>query len=286
MAIISALVTTPLRLGDSMVQLPAHGQPLAQATCTNSQLWRRVHQQIPTRSYTRGRDGQGYTTLAGKFTFLGVLALGGRAAELQHRRWARHSKTVLIATATAVPRVPDATGSMANCMDHVVSEAMRFTQRVDDGLQPKLWREADLVLVGPSRSGKTTLANYLARLGLKVANYPLVPGEEPPPELLKIDERRVVKLTIHASELQAIREDRAKRLGLPKSAYAASAEIQKELDWVKCFYFRNFPRQPIIDTARTGVAGTAALILSQLNRAGIDLSSVSGAGNSVSTLMS
>lgn len=271
-----------------MAQLPAHGQPSAQASCTSNWLSRRVHQQISKRSYTGGKDVQGDETFSGKFTFLGVLALGGRAAELHRRRCvasARQSNTTLIATAAAVPMVHEVAGSMTNCMDHVVSEAVRFAQRVDDGLQPDLWREADLVLIGPSRSGKTTLANYLARLGLKVANYPLVPGEEPPPELLKIDRRRVVKLTIHASELQAIREDRAKKLGMLKSAYAAPAEIQKELDWVKCFYTKNFPRQPIIDTAKAGVAGTAAVILSHLNQAGIDLSSVSGAGNSVSTLI-
>ena len=47
---------------------------------------------------------------------------------------------------------------------------------------PHLWDECDIMLIGPSRAGKTPLSFYLAQRGFKVANYPLVPEEEPPKE--------------------------------------------------------------------------------------------------------
>jgi len=167
-----------------------------------------------------------------------------------------------------------------------IREAMDFAARVDDGVQPSLWKEADLILLGPSRSGKTTLATFLAKLGLKVANYPLVLGEEPPPELLEIDPNRIVKLTTQADQLKHIREERMRKLGRAGSQYSAMANIRKELSWVKTFYIRNFPRWPMIDTAKAGVAEAAAMIFSQLDTAGVDTEAVSDIGTAVSSLLS
>ena len=50
--------------------------------------------------------------------------------------------------------------------------------------------EADIVLVGVSRTSKTPLSMYLGYLGYKTANVPIVKGIEPPPELFEIDRRR------------------------------------------------------------------------------------------------
>ena len=67
-----------------------------------------------------------------------------------------------------------------------VKEAKDFAERADDGVQPEMWQDADVILVGPSRTGKTTLANFLARLGLRAANCPLVQGEDIPQNLFHI----------------------------------------------------------------------------------------------------
>jgi len=186
--------------------------------------------------------------------------------------------------ASAGSSLADLSSTVAAGFERVVQEAMEFAQNADDGVQPKLWEEADVLLLGPSRTGKTTLANYLARLGLKVANYPLVPGEEPPPELLQLDQSKVIKLTTQPEQLQAIRQERMQRLGRSVSAYATFDNIRRELSWVKTFYIRNFPRMPVIDTAKWTLAESAALITAQIGvqmgTAGIDTDMLAGAAQS------
>jgi len=200
----------------------------------------------------------------------------------------RHSVAVVKAATKVAGGAPDLSAAidMAAGLGRSIEEAMEFAKRADDGVQPQLWEEADVVLVGPSRTGKTTLANYLAERGLKVANYPLVPGEDPPPELLQLDQRRVVKLTTQPEQLQAIRQERMKRLGRSVSKYAAFDAIRKELSWVQTFYIRNFPKWPTIDTAKVGIAEAATLIVTQLDTAGVDVDSLGEIAQSVASLMS
>ena len=92
--------------------------------------------------------------------------------------------------------------------------AIEFTMTHDDGQHPAGWPQADIVLVGVSRAGKTPLSMYLAVLGWKVANIPLVPEVPPPPELFKLDRRRVIGLTIRLDQLIVFREQRYARLGV------------------------------------------------------------------------
>lgn len=98
-------------------------------------------------------------------------------------------------------------------------DALQFTLKADDGQSPWLLGEADVVLVGVSRSGKTPLGVTLSQsTGWKVANVPLVPECPPPKELLDgavVDPRRVFCLTVAPSQLKRIREARlANRLGV------------------------------------------------------------------------
>ena len=93
--------------------------------------------------------------------------------------------------------------------------AIEFTMAHDDGQHPAGWAQADIVLTGVSRAGKTPLSMYLAVLGWKVADIPLVPEVPPPPELFKLDRSRVIGLTIRPDQLIVFREQRYNRLGVP-----------------------------------------------------------------------
>src|SRR6185436_3442997 len=85
--------------------------------------------------------------------------------------------------------------------------AIEFAVKYDDGVGSGL-ADADIVLVGVSRTSKTPLSIYLGYLGYKTANVPLVKGIDPPAELFGIDQARIVGLTIDAQRLSEIREER------------------------------------------------------------------------------
>src|SRR3972149_5429859 len=75
--------------------------------------------------------------------------------------------------------------------------AIEFMMKHDDGQNPRGWPQADILLLGVSRTGKTPLSVYLSTLGWKVANLPLVPQVPVPPALAKIDRRRVIGFADH-----------------------------------------------------------------------------------------
>src|SRR6476646_207229 len=97
--------------------------------------------------------------------------------------------------------------------------AVELAVKYDDGLGSGL-EEADIVLVGVSRTSKTPLSMYLGYLGYKTANVPIVKGIEPPPSLYEIDPLKVVGLTIDASRLAEIRRERARLMQASREKYA------------------------------------------------------------------
>ena len=107
--------------------------------------------------------------------------------------------------------------------------AIEFAVKFDDGVGAGL-HDADIVLVGVSRTSKTPLSIYLGYLGYKTANVPLVKGIEPPPELFTIDQTKIVGLTIDAQRLSEIRGERIRWMRGNKK-YADIAEIYDELDY-------------------------------------------------------
>ncbi|CAE8589294.1 unnamed protein product [Polarella glacialis] len=146
-----------------------------------------------------------------------------------------------------------------------IVRAIEYTRKVDDGVCPNAWKECDIMLIGPSRAGKTPLSFYLAQRGFKVANYPLVPDEEPPKELLELDQDKCFALMISADKLAGIRAERMKQFNRTNTSYADLSEIKKEVNWMKQFYMRKGPRWPIIDTTNAGVVETAARIMEILD---------------------
>ena len=103
-------------------------------------------------------------------------------------------------------------------------DALNFTMMHDDGALPEDIDEADIVLVGISRTSKTPTSIYLANRGIKTANVPLVPGVEPPPALLAAKRPLVVALIASADRISQVRQNRV--LGLqahsPSPEYARS----------------------------------------------------------------
>ncbi len=138
--------------------------------------------------------------------------------------------------------------------------AIEFAVKHDDGKDPKGLLQADVVLVGVSRTSKTPLSMYLAHRNLKVANSPLVPEVEPPQELFWIPENRIVGLTIHPEILREIRMERLNTLGLKSRAnYANMERILEELE-----YARRIMRRlncPVFDVSNKAVEEVASKVL-------------------------
>lgn len=109
--------------------------------------------------------------------------------------------------------------------------AIEYTMAHDDGKDPAGWQEAEIVITGVSRVGKTPVSMYLSVLGWKVANVPLVQGIDPHPKLLEIDRHRLVGLTMHPGQLVIHRQHRQKRLGVPLAQYADPATVLEEVDF-------------------------------------------------------
>ena len=118
-------------------------------------------------------------------------------------------------------------------------EAVEYSVKHDDGLGLKTLGEAQVVVVGVSRTGKTPLSIYLANRGFKVANIPLVIGIPVPAEVAQVDSRRVFGLYVDPHTLQQIRESRLQKMGSRvRTGYTNIEEIQREVDWARGLYRR------------------------------------------------
>jgi regulator of PEP synthase PpsR (kinase-PPPase family) len=146
-------------------------------------------------------------------------------------------------------------------------DAMHYVISHDDGQAHRGMTEADVVLVGVSRSSKTPTCFYLANRGIKAANIPLVPGIEPP-ELLNDPPCPVIGLTIDPKSLIDIRRHRLKLIGTGSEANFARGDtgdyidyeaVEKELLWARRLC--NARGWPTIDVTRRSIEETAATVL-------------------------
>jgi regulator of PEP synthase PpsR (kinase-PPPase family) len=136
--------------------------------------------------------------------------------------------------------------------------AIEFAVKFDDGVGAGL-HEADIVVVGVSRTSKTPLSMYLGYLGYKTANVPVVKGIAPPSALFEIDPAKIVGLTIDAEQLREIRKQRARRLGGNQHAYSELLEIYAELEEAEGLHRRL--GCPVIEISDLSIEETAARVI-------------------------
>lgn len=139
-------------------------------------------------------------------------------------------------------------------------EAMHFVLSHDDGQALDSVSEADVVLVGVSRTSKTPTCIYLANRGIKAANVPLVPGMPLPPELLRATRALVVGLTTDPARLVQIRRNRLLSLNQSddteyvdpnavRDEVAAARRLCAQQGW------------PVLDVTRRSIEETATAVM-------------------------
>ncbi|PZE22689.1 pyruvate, water dikinase regulatory protein [Paenibacillus xerothermodurans] len=139
-------------------------------------------------------------------------------------------------------------------------EAIEFAVKYDDGRDFTGVLQADIVLVGVSRTSKTPLSMYLAHKKFKVANVPLVPEIQPPEQLFSVSNKKIIGLRITPDKLNMIRSERLKMLGLPETAMYANVErINMELEYADRIMKRI--GCTVIDVSNKAVEETASLII-------------------------
>ena len=143
-------------------------------------------------------------------------------------------------------------------------EALDFTIQHDDGQGLSTVGNADILIVGVSRSSKTPTSIYLAHRGYKVANYPLVPGVPMPLDEMPMGGLFTVGLIKDARRLVQIRRNRLLAMNeRENSSYADMKTISDEINNArKLFTSQNWP---VIDVSRRSVEETAAEIINLYN---------------------
>jgi len=151
-------------------------------------------------------------------------------------------------------------------------DAIGFTVQHDDGQGHRI-QEAEIVLVGLSRSCKTPISMYIAcNYGYRVANIPIVPDENLKPSLLArvadVDSRKIIGLTIQANELVRIREERTEILMGGKESVAQLLEyhditqVRSELRFCRQLYFEQAWEH--VDVTRRAIEEVSGEILREL----------------------
>ncbi|MCR8968700.1 pyruvate, water dikinase regulatory protein [Facklamia sp. 7083-14-GEN3] len=147
--------------------------------------------------------------------------------------------------------------------------AMEFAMRYDDGKDPKMFIEADIILLGVSRTSKTPLSMYLATMGYRVANLPLIPENELPEVIYQIDSNKMIGLTNDLNVIQKFRQSRMLEFGLSQNTtYASEERILAELEYADQVY--RTLKCPVINVADRSIEETAHIIIELLNFSNID----------------
>ncbi len=147
-------------------------------------------------------------------------------------------------------------------------EAIEFAVKYDDGKDARGLYEADLILLGISRTSKTPLSIYLGnKKHIKVINIPLVPEVEVPKEIFSVPKKKVIGLTNSIEMLNKIREERLRTIGFKEgSAYSSMGRIIEEMD-----YAENIMKRigcPVVDVSQKAIEETAEIIINIMKESG------------------
>ena len=144
-------------------------------------------------------------------------------------------------------------------------DAINYALEHDDGQATWELEQADVVIVGPSRTSKSPTCVYLAYRGLKAANVPYVPGVDLPENITSLKQPLVVGLTISNDRLIEIRTSRLHAMQQEANTdYVNEERVQDEIETSK----KLFRQQgwPVIDVTRRSVEETATLIIQYRQR--------------------
>jgi regulator of PEP synthase PpsR (kinase-PPPase family) len=143
-------------------------------------------------------------------------------------------------------------------------DALNYTMLHDDGQHVEDLEQADIVLVGVSRTSKTPTSIYLANRGVKAANIPLVPGVPVPSNLETLQQPLVVGLTASPERIVQIRQNRL--LGL-RAEHEADDYVDRQAVAAEIASARKLCGKhnwPIIDVTRRSIEETAAEVMALL----------------------
>ena len=139
-------------------------------------------------------------------------------------------------------------------------DALNFTMAHDDGRLPDDLNDADIVIVGISRTSKTPTSIYLAQRGFKTTNVPLIPDLPLTPQLESASNVFVVGLIASADRISQVRRNRVMSLAdRDLNEYVDRDVIEEEITYTRRLCSRN--GWPVIDVTRRSVEETAAAIL-------------------------
>jgi len=140
--------------------------------------------------------------------------------------------------------------------------AMQYTLAHDDGQLSNDLEEADIILVGVSRTSKTPTSMYLANRGIRTANVPMVP-KVPLPKNLFASKCLIIGLTTSPERLVQIRKSRLSSVGESRQTnYIEEDIIKEEVLTAKRLFVKN--KWPVIDVTRKSIEETAAAVLEYL----------------------
>lgn len=144
-------------------------------------------------------------------------------------------------------------------------DAMDYALAQDDGHGIDRLANADVIILGVSRTSKTPTCIYLANRGIKAANIPLIPGQDMPQEIAKLEKPLIVGLTKDVDGLVEIRRSRLNFLqSNPHTDYVDPDKVKEEVLAARRFFTRL--GCPVIDVSRRSIEETAAEIMMLLNR--------------------
>jgi regulator of PEP synthase PpsR (kinase-PPPase family) len=140
--------------------------------------------------------------------------------------------------------------------------AMTFALEHDDGLGLDTIGDAEIVLAGVSRTGKTPTSMFLAMQGYRVANVSLAMCVAPPRELLAMDGSKVVGLVIEPKQLADIRTRRQAAWRMGQTGYNEPREVAREMAWCRDVFAKL--RCKVLDVTDQAIEETAARIVDTL----------------------